>query len=76
MDLDDLDRALLLALLDFAPNDRGKANIANRVLHCGDTYTGEKDPWVHVGQLADFFWRNIILPGASTLALGTLLRRQ
>ena len=61
------DQALLLALLEHAPNDRGRINVANKILRCGDTYKGEKDRWCHVGQLADFFWHNIILPGRSRL---------
>ncbi|KAI0744199.1 hypothetical protein C8Q80DRAFT_1272767 [Daedaleopsis nitida] len=56
------DQALLLAMLDFAPNERGKLNIANKILHCGETYTRQKDRWAYVGRLADFFWRNIVLP--------------
>ena len=59
------DQALLLALLEYAPSSRGRLNIAAKILHCGDTYAGEKDRWAHVGQLADHFWRNIVLPGAS-----------
>ncbi len=59
------DQPLLLALLEYAPNEKGKLNIANKILHCGDTYTEpeEQDCWGHMPQLSDFFWRHIVIPG-------------
>ncbi|KAI0705077.1 hypothetical protein C8T65DRAFT_653143 [Cerioporus squamosus] len=57
------DQALLLALLEYAPSEKGKLNIANKILQCGDTYyNDERNYWSHTGQLADFFWRHIIIP--------------
>ncbi|TFK81067.1 hypothetical protein K466DRAFT_604815 [Polyporus arcularius HHB13444] len=58
------DQPLLLALLEYAPNEKGKLNIANKILHCGDTYTEpeEQDCWGHMPQLSDFFWRHIVIP--------------
>ena len=59
------DQDLLLAVLQCAPNERGRANVANKILHCGDAYKGAKKLDIcHFAQLADFFWRNIIVPGA------------
>ena len=56
------DQALLLALLEYAPTEKGKLNIASRILQCSDTCR-EQGCWSHIGQLADFFWRNIVIPG-------------
>ena len=59
------DQDLLLAVLQCAPNERGRANVANKILHCGDAYKeAKKLDSCHFAQLADFFWRNIIVPGA------------
>ncbi|KAM5540234.1 hypothetical protein V8D89_006053 [Ganoderma adspersum] len=57
------DQDLLLAVLQYAPNDKGKANVANKILHCGAAYKGpQKDNSCHFAQLSDFFWQNIIVP--------------
>ncbi|KAI1795684.1 hypothetical protein LXA43DRAFT_1167307 [Ganoderma leucocontextum] len=57
------DQDLLLAVLQYAPNEKGKANVANKILHCGDAFKGpQKEDSCHFAQLADFFWRNIIVP--------------
>ncbi|PIL35860.1 hypothetical protein GSI_01520 [Ganoderma sinense ZZ0214-1] len=57
------DQDLLLAVLQYAPNDKGKANVANKILHCGAAYKGpQKENSSHFAQLSDFFWRNIIVP--------------
>ncbi|KAH9942469.1 uncharacterized protein BXZ73DRAFT_88040 [Epithele typhae] len=56
------DRDLLLSLLEYAPNERGKAQIASKIVQGGDTYEGIKDHQMHLQHLADFFWRNLIIP--------------
>ncbi|KAI0368357.1 hypothetical protein BV20DRAFT_1022857 [Pilatotrama ljubarskyi] len=55
------DQALLLALLEYAPNDKGRANIAHKIIQCGDSYKAEGDSRC-LSQVADYFWRNVILP--------------
>ncbi|OSD07098.1 hypothetical protein PYCCODRAFT_1431278 [Trametes coccinea BRFM310] len=55
------DQALLLALLQYAPNDKGRANVAHKIIQCGDSYKSEGDSRC-LSQVADFFWRNVILP--------------
>lgn len=56
------DQALLLALLKYAPNEKGRANIAHKIIHAGDFHHTDGDSRC-LGQVADFFWRNVILPG-------------
>lgn len=59
------DQDLLLAVLQYAPSERGRTNVANKILCCGAAYKGpHKEDSCHFAQLADFFWRNIIVPGA------------
>ncbi|KAH9892785.1 hypothetical protein C8Q73DRAFT_699459 [Cubamyces lactineus] len=55
------DQALLLALLEYAPNEKAKANVAHKIIQCGDSYRAEGDSRC-LSQVADFFWRNVILP--------------
>ena len=59
------DRDFLLTLLAYAPSEKGKVNIANKILHGGDTYVGEVEHWGHLRLLSDFYWRNIVVPGTS-----------
>lgn len=56
------DQALLLALLEYAPNEKGRANVAHKVIHAGDFHHTDGDSRC-LAQVADFFWRNVILPG-------------
>ena len=62
------DQALLLALLEYAPNEKAKANVAHKIIQCGDSYKSEGDSRC-LSQVADFFWRNVILPGSVSAAL-------
>ncbi|KAI0665941.1 hypothetical protein C8Q78DRAFT_1072710 [Trametes maxima] len=55
------DQALLLALLQYAPNEKGRDNVAQKMIQCGDSYKAEGDARC-LSQVADFFWRNVILP--------------
>ncbi|KAI8993893.1 hypothetical protein BD414DRAFT_534974 [Trametes punicea] len=55
------DQALLLALLEYAPSEKGRANVAHKIIQCGDSYKAEGDSRC-LSQVADFFWRNLILP--------------
>ena len=60
------DRGLLLALLTYAPTEKGRVGVANKIIH-GENMHSE-DPttdWGHLQQTADFYWRNIIIPGAT-----------
>ena len=61
------DREFLLALLMYAPSEKGRLNIANKIIHVGNGYVGEQEHWAHLQQLSDFYWRHIILPGAFEL---------
>ncbi|OJT12492.1 hypothetical protein TRAPUB_10969 [Trametes pubescens] len=56
------DQALLLALLEYAPSEKGRTNLAHKVIHAGDFHHIDGDSRC-LGQVADFFWRNVILPG-------------
>lgn len=53
----DKDKALLRAMLEYAPSDKGKFSIAGHIL--GATDASKLD------QLADLYWVNIILASAS-----------
>ncbi|KAI0633516.1 hypothetical protein C8Q77DRAFT_1115420 [Trametes polyzona] len=55
------DQALLLALLQYAPNEKSKANIARKIISSADSYKIDGDSRC-LSQVADFFWRNVILP--------------
>ncbi|KAI0762092.1 hypothetical protein BD413DRAFT_585476 [Trametes elegans] len=55
------DQAILLALLEYAPNEKGRANVAHKIINCGDSYKAEGDSRC-LSQVADFFWRNVVLP--------------
>ncbi|TBU33647.1 hypothetical protein BD311DRAFT_711563 [Dichomitus squalens] len=57
------DQDLLLAVLRCAPNEEGRVNVASKIIHCGDAYKeARRLDSCHFAQLADFFWRNIIVP--------------
>ena len=54
------DKALLRAMLKYAPSDKGKLSIAGHILQSVDANNVSK-----LDQLADSFWVNVILPSAS-----------
>ena len=54
------DKALLRAMLEYAPSDQGKLSIASHILQSVDANDVSK-----LDQLADSYWVNVILPGAS-----------
>ena len=54
------DKALLRAMLEYAPSDEGKSSIASHILQSGDV----KDV-LELDQLADSYWVNVILAGVS-----------
>jgi hypothetical protein len=54
------DKALLCAMLEYAPSDQGKLSIAGDILKSVDTNNVLK-----LDQLADSYWVNLILASAS-----------
>jgi len=54
------DKALLRAMLEYAPSDKGKISIAGHILQSVDAKNVSK-----LDQLADSYWVNVILPSAS-----------
>ncbi len=54
------DKALLRAMLEYAPSDQGKLSIASDILQFVDANNVST-----LDKLADSYWVNIILPSAS-----------
>jgi hypothetical protein len=54
------DKALLCAMLEYAPSEQGKLSIAGRILKSVDANDVSK-----FDQLADAYWVNLILASAS-----------
>jgi hypothetical protein len=54
------DKALLRAMLEYAPSDQGKLSIASDILQSVDVENVSK-----LDQLADSYWVNVILASAS-----------
>ncbi|KAH9858974.1 hypothetical protein C2E23DRAFT_800793 [Lenzites betulinus] len=55
------DQALLLALLEYAPNQAGKDNVARKITQAAQSYRAHGDTRC-LSHVADYFWRNVILP--------------
>ncbi|KAI0829789.1 hypothetical protein BC628DRAFT_1358775 [Trametes gibbosa] len=55
------DQALLLALLDYAPNQVAQDNVARKITQASESYRAHGDTRC-LTHVADFFWRNVILP--------------
>ena len=53
------DKALLRAMLEYAPSDQGKLSIASHILQSVDSKDVSK-----LDQLADSYWVNVILASA------------
>lgn len=54
------DKALLHAMLEYAPSDQGKLSIASHILQSVDAKNVSK-----LDQVADWYWANVILASAS-----------
>ena len=54
---DQKDKAVLRALLEYAPSDSGRFTIANHILK----------PDAELDQITEFYWVNVILTGTSVL---------
>ena len=54
------DKPLLRAMLEYAPSDQGKLSTASHILQSVDANNVSK-----LDQLADSYWVNVILAGAS-----------
>ena len=54
------DKALLRAMLEYAPSDEGKLSTASYILQSVDANSVSK-----LDQLAESYWVNVILPSTS-----------
>ena len=59
------DKALLRAVLEYAPSDEGKLSTAGHILQSVDANNVSRP-----GQFADSYWVNVILPSTSVILYG------